>query len=73
MTDAERIVIMGFTGVTMVNFSDFHGDVERRLGRPVFTSEFPAIGDELKELYRGEFLALCNMGSGPKQSPAHEK
>lgn len=52
------IVMTGFTGVTCCNFGDFHHDVEKVMGRPVFTHEFPRLKAEIKEAYRPEFLAL---------------
>ncbi len=58
----QAIVITGFTGITMCDFSAFHADVESRMGRPVWSHEFgfaPFV-EELKEMYKYEFLALCN-------------
>ena len=58
----QAIVITGFTGITMCDFSNFHADVESRMGRPVWTHEFgnQAFADELKEMYKDEFMYLCN-------------
>jgi hypothetical protein len=61
LTKDQAIVITGFTGVTACQFVDFHGDVEKRLGHPVFSHQF---GDEkfsemIKELYRMDFLAMA--------------
>lgn len=59
LTQQQAIVLTGFTGVMCVNnFSDFHGDVEKRLGRPIFTHEFPGAMPEIKEAYRADFLAM---------------
>ena len=61
LTKEQAIVIMGFTGVTTINFGDFHEDVEKRLGRPVWTHEFAneAVMKEVKEAYRKDFLEMC--------------
>lgn len=60
LTQEQALVITGFTGVMCASdFSDFHGDVEKRLGRPVWTHQFPALRDEIREAYRADFLALC--------------
>ena len=62
LTKEQAIVITGFTGKLACKFADFHEDVVKRLGRPVFTHEF---GDadfalELNELYREDFLAMAD-------------
>lgn len=58
----QAIVITGYTGIMMVDFSSFHADVESRMGRPVWTSEFgnKEFMKEVEEMYKGEFLDLCN-------------
>lgn len=60
-TKEQAVVITGFTGVMACKcFSDFHSDVEKRLGRPVFTHEFGSkeFSREIKDLYAGDFLAM---------------
>jgi hypothetical protein len=60
LTKEQAIVITGYTGITACNFGDFHGDVERRLGHPVFTHEFAmqSMRDKLQEMYREDFLSM---------------
>ena len=62
LTQEQALVITGFTGVTCCKFRDFHADVERRLGRPVFTHEFGSehLSDELREAYRADFMAMLS-------------
>ena len=64
LTKEQAIVITGFTGIGACQFRDFHEDVERRLGHPVWTHEFGMKGlwDELKEIYREDFLSICHGG-----------
>ena len=60
-TKEQAVVITGFTGVMACkSFSDFHADVERRLGRPVLTHEFgnTKFADELRDLYAADFLSM---------------
>ena len=65
LTKEQAIILTGFTGIAMVqNTSDFHEDVERRLGRPVFTHEFADPHSEIKEAYRADFEKL--VGQLPK-------
>ena len=61
LTKEQAVVITGFTGINVGRFGDFHEDVEKRLGRPVFTHEFgyKYFIDELKELYREDFIKMC--------------
>jgi hypothetical protein len=50
-------------------FSDMHSEVEKRLGRPVFTHEFASkklFEDEIKPAFKDDFLALCNPGPTPE-------
>lgn len=61
LTEQQAIIIMGFTGISTINFGKFHEDVEKRLGRPVWTHEFAnkEVTQEVKEAYREDFLAIC--------------
>jgi hypothetical protein len=58
LTTEQAVVITGFTGVMSCKFADFQLDVERRMGRPVMTHEFAFNADEVKELYRADFLTM---------------
>ena len=61
-TKEQAIVITGFTGKLACKFADFHEDVERRLGRPVFTHQFgdKDFSNKIEELYRADFLAMVD-------------
>lgn len=61
LTKEQALVITGFTGIMVCNsFSDFHEEVEKRMGRPVVTHEMgdKVLFDEIKELFREDFLNL---------------
>jgi hypothetical protein len=60
LTKDQAIVITGFTGITACQFSDFHGDVEKRLGHSVFTHQFAnkEFMEKVQELYREDFLSM---------------
>ena len=61
LTLEQAIVITGYTGILACkNFSDFHSDVETRLGHSVLTHQFAGkeFKKEIKELYHRDFLAL---------------
>lgn len=68
LTKEQGIVLTGYTGRLCCRFSDFHEDVEKRLGRPVYTHEFAdkSIGKTLKELYRVDFMKLVGADASNK-------
>jgi hypothetical protein len=61
MTKQEAIIVAGFTGVSTVDFGDFHEDVERRFGHAVLTHQFgnEEFTEKVKELYRDDFISMC--------------
>ena len=63
-TKEQALAITGFTGITAINFSAFHEDVEKRMNRPVFTHEFGCndVWLEIKNLYKDDFLSMCHTG-----------
>lgn len=60
ITKEQAVILTGFTGITMCAFSDFHKEVEVKLGRPVFTHEFAfkETAKEIKEAFRADFLEM---------------
>jgi len=60
LTKEQAVVITGFTGIMACKFSDFHEDLERRIGHAVWTHEFgnPEFMEKVKELYKNDFLSL---------------
>lgn len=59
LTKEQAIVISGYTMVLMCDFSDLHQDIEKRLGRPVWTHQLPSLKEEIKEAYTDDFMSLC--------------
>lgn len=66
LTKEQGIVLSGFTGTLMCEFSDFHADVEKRMNRPFWTHEFANKDtvDEIKNLYRDDFMAMLPRAEG---------
>ena len=60
LTKEQAVIISGFTGVLCGEFSDFHADVEKRLGRGVQTFEFgfKEFSAEVKRLYEADFIEM---------------
>jgi hypothetical protein len=59
----QAVVINAYTGIMCCNFSDMHKEVEKRLGRHVFTYEFARKKlweDEIMPAFKDDFFALCN-------------
>lgn len=69
LTLEQAIVISGYTGFLCCNFGDLHGDVEKRIGHPVWTHQFatPEMRERVKTLYRDDFIAMCAPGA-PEES-----
>lgn len=61
LTKEQAIIISGYTGFMACRFGDFQEDVEKRLGRPVWTHEFGSkeMRDKLIEVYKEDFVAMC--------------
>lgn len=60
LTKEQAVIISGFTGILCGEFSDFHADVEKRLGRGVQTFEFgfKEFATEVKRLYEADFIEM---------------
>lgn len=60
LTKEQAVIISGFTGILCGEFSDFHADVEKRLGRGVQTFEFwlEEFATEVKKLYEADFIEM---------------
>ena len=61
LTNDQKIILTGYTGILMCEFSMFYFDVEKRLNRTVYTHEFSSLKDEIKKLYEKDFLAICGV------------
>ncbi|ADP02551.1 hypothetical protein [Cronobacter phage EspYZU12] len=64
LTKEQALIITGFTGILCCPFNLFHEDVEKRLGRSVWTHEFGSkeFSAELKDVYREDFMATIYKG-----------
>lgn len=60
MTNKEKIIVSAYTGTLMCDFSDLHEYIEEKMGRPVWTHEFPSLQKLIKELSKDDFLKICN-------------
>ena len=60
LTKEQAVIISGFTGILCGEFSDFHADVEKRLGRGVQTFEMgmKSFMADIKKLYEADFIEM---------------
>jgi len=60
LTREQGIILTGFTGKLCCDFQDFHKDIEKRLGRPIFTHELAdkELWKEIKEAYKEDFMKI---------------
>lgn len=60
LTKEQAVIITGFTGILCGEFSDFHADVEKRLGRGVQTFEMgmKSFMTDIKRLYEADFIEM---------------
>ena len=61
MTKRECAIVMAYTGVCMCageNLKYFYEYVSELMGRPVYTHEFAALGDEIKQRAKEDFITL---------------
>lgn len=72
LTKDQAVIISGFTGILCGEFSDFHADVEKRLGRDVQTFEFgfKEFMAEVKKLYEADFIKIGTIDSKAAKAQA---
>lgn len=72
LTKEQAVIISGFTGILCGEFSDFHADVEKRLGRGVQTFEFgfKEFAAEVKRLYEADFIEMGTVSKGEAKAQA---
>lgn len=58
LTKREAAVISAYTGYLIGRFGDMAEYVEEKLGRPVFTNEYPRLADQIREAAKPDFLAI---------------
>lgn len=60
LTREQSAIIMAYTGTLCGPFSAFHEYCEKILGRPIWTHQFPALSEQIKEKSKADFLSLCH-------------
>ena len=63
LTKEQGAILTAFTGVMCCGFADFAEYATRKLGRPIWTHQYPALADEIKEAARADFMAIMPEGA----------
>jgi hypothetical protein len=58
LTPKQAVIVPAYTGFLIGNFGDVHEAIEKKLGRPVYTHEFPSLREEIKKAFKADFVAL---------------
>ncbi len=61
LTMEQAVVISGYTGVLACPFDELHREIEKRLGRPVWTHELGSrdlMENKIKPKFRDDFLSI---------------
>lgn len=69
LTMEQAVVISGYTGVLACPFDVLHGEIEKRMGRPVWTHELGShemMETEIKPKFKADFLAMIPANSARK-------
>ena len=59
LTKDQAATIGAFTGILAGPWEDLHAYVEKIMGRQIWTHEFPALADDIKEAAREDFGDLA--------------
>ena len=61
MTNKEKLIVSAYTGILMVEWSEFHQFIEKLLGRPILTHEFDneEVIEEILANVKDDFMKLC--------------
>ena len=58
LTKEQGIIITGYTGIICAYLKDFHLECEKRLGRPILLHEFLYLKQEIKALFKEDFMNM---------------
>jgi hypothetical protein len=63
LTREQAVIISGYTGILCCEFQHLQMEVEKRMGRSVWTHEFATGGaadqEKVAALFKRDFLAIC--------------
>ena len=64
LTKEQAIVISAYTGYMVCGFNDMHAEIEKRMGRPVWTHELgrEEMAAELRRVFMDDFIAMAPKG-----------
>lgn len=59
LTVEQAVIVSAYTGILICEFHLVHEAIEKKFGRPVFVHEMPELEEEIRELFKDDFLALA--------------
>ena len=61
MTNKKKLIVSAYTGILMVEWSEFHQFIEKLLGRPILAHEFDneEVIEEILANVKDDFMKLC--------------
>ena len=58
MTRKEAAIVSAYTGYLIGSFGDMQEYAEKLFGHQIFTHQFPALADELREKSKPDFISM---------------
>ena len=58
MNKHEAAIVSAYTGILIGDFSDMHEYVEKILGHPIWTHQFPEARDDIKAKSKADFISI---------------
>ena len=58
MTKREAAIVSAYTNYLVGSFTTMDEYVEEKLGRPVWTHQFPELYEEIREKTKADYIAL---------------
>jgi hypothetical protein len=71
LTKEQAVVVSAYTGYLVCDFSDMHAEIEKRVGRPVFTHEMGtgAFMDSVRKLFKADFVSMSPVTNEKVEAP----
>ena len=60
LTKEQAAIIGAYTGYACGPFADVHEYCERLLGHPIWTHQFPALQERIRDAAKPDFIRLCH-------------
>lgn len=65
LTKDQAAILSAYTGFLCGDFGDMAEYCEKIMGRPIWTHQYPALADQIREKAKPDFLAICYQKDTP--------